>query len=354
MRPLGWGFIGASLWAGERLVPAVQATDGANAVAVFSTSPERGRRFAKEHGLARAYDSLDELLADPDVDVVYVSTTNDLHAAQTMAAAAAGKHVLCEKPLATTLDDARDMVAACERAGVVLAANHHIRGAATIEAIRQMVAEGAIGDVVSAQIAFLSLLPERMRSWRLERPQAGGGVVLDLTVHSADTIRSVLGDEIVEVTAVTSSGALGQGVVEDTAMGVMRTARGPLVGFHDSFLVAHASNELEIYGTDGSVFARDVLGPDPTGRVWLRRGETTSEVEISGRWPLYENTVRRFMAAVRGEGTVLASGHDGVASLQVALATLESAREHRPVTVYPAGPSGAEPPSSTSRARSAR
>jgi 1,5-anhydro-D-fructose reductase (1,5-anhydro-D-mannitol-forming) len=333
MRPLGWGFVGASLWARERLVPAVQATDGAEAVAVFSTSPERGEQFARDCGLARAYPALDELLADPDVDVVYISTTNDLHAAQTVAAAAAGKHVLCEKPIATTLADARDMVAACERAGVVLAVNHHIRGAATIGAIRRLLQEGALGDVVSAHVAFLSLLPERMRSWRLARPDAGGGVVLDLTVHSADTIRSLLGDEIVEVTAVTSSGELGNGVVEDTAIGVMRTARGPLVGFHDSFAVAHATNQLEIHGTEGSVFARDVLGPDPIGRIWLRRGDTVSEVAVPHRWPLYENTVSRFLAAVRGEGTVLASGQDGVASLAIALATLESARERRPVRV---------------------
>ncbi|HWE13140.1 MAG TPA: Gfo/Idh/MocA family oxidoreductase [Solirubrobacteraceae bacterium] len=333
MKPLGWGFVGASLWARERLVPAVKATDGAEAVAVFSTSMERGQRFARDCGLPRAYHALDDLLADPDIDVVYVSTTNDLHAAQTVAAARAGKHVLCEKPLAMTLADAHAMVQACERAGVVLATNHHIRGAATIEAIRRLLDEGAIGDVISARIAFLSLLPEGMRSWRLQRPEAGGGVVLDLTVHGADTIRSLLGDEIVEVTAVTSSGELGKGVVEDTAMGVMRTGRGPLVEFHDSFTVAHASNGLEIHGTDGSVFARDVLGPDPTGRVWLRRGDTTSEVAVSRRWPLYENVVRRFMAAVRGEGAALASGQDGVSSLAVALAALESARQRRPVSL---------------------
>jgi 1,5-anhydro-D-fructose reductase (1,5-anhydro-D-mannitol-forming) len=310
----------------------VKATEGAEAVAIFSTSSERGQRFAQDCGLPRTYHALDDLLADPDVDVVYVSTTNDLHAAQTVAAAAAGKHVLCEKPLATTLADARQMVEACERAGVVLATNHHIRGAATIGAIRRLLDEGAIGDVISAHIAFLSLLPEEMRSWRLQRPEAGGGVVLDLTVHSADTIRSLLGDEIVEVTAVTSSGELGKGVVEDTAMGVMRTGRGPLVGFHDSFAVAHASNGLEIHGTDGSVFGRDVLGPDPAGRVWLRRGDTVSDVAVSRRWPLYENVVRRFMAAVRGEEAVLASGYDGVASLAVALATLQSARQRRPVS----------------------
>src|ERR1700677_3170264 len=112
-RHIGWGFIGASLWAKQRMIPAVAAADDATAVAVFSTSDQRGQTFVEECGLKRSYDSLVGLLADPEIDAVYISTTNDLHASQTIAAAAAGKHVLCEKPLATTLNDARRMQNAC-------------------------------------------------------------------------------------------------------------------------------------------------------------------------------------------------------------------------------------------------
>ena len=267
MTNLGWGFIGASLWARQRLVPAVKAASGADAIAVFSTSPERGRRFAEECGLPRSYDSLDGLLDDPEVDIVYISTTNDLHASQTIAAAAAGKHVLCEKPLATTLDDARRMQDAC-RAGRGRAGDQPSspRRADASSTMRALIQEGAIGDVVAARIFFSSSLPAEMRTWRLKRPDAGGGAVLDLTVHSADTIRFLLDDEIVEVSALTSSGELGQGVVEDSVMGVMRSRRGPLVGFHDSFVVPHAGNGVEIHGTTGSLLARDVLFARPCRR----------------------------------------------------------------------------------------
>jgi len=328
---LGWGFIGASIWARQRVVPAVKAANGADAVAVFSTSPERGRRFAQECELRRSYDALDGLLEDPEIDIVYISTTNDLHASQTIAAAAAGKHVLCEKPLATTLSDARRMQNACEQAGVVLATNHHLRGASTIATMRAMIHEGTIGDVVAARIFFTSSLPAEMRTWRLQRPDAGGGAVLDLTVHSADTIRFLLADEIGEVTALTSSGELGQGVVEDSVMGVMRTGRGPLVCFHDSFVVPHAGNGVEIHGTTGSLLARDVLSADPIGDVWLRRVDDVTPVTIERRWPLYEHAVNRFLGAVRGEGDVLASGRDGAAALAIALAALQSARQGQPI-----------------------
>jgi 1,5-anhydro-D-fructose reductase (1,5-anhydro-D-mannitol-forming) len=332
MSELGWGFIGASNWARTRLVPAVQATDGVRAIAVFSTSAERGHQFAHDTGLPRSYDTLEALLDDPEVDVVYVSTTNDLHASQTIAAAAAGKHVLCEKPLSTTLADARRMQSACDRAGVLLATNHHQRGAATVTKMRQLIEDGAIGDVVAARISFTSSLPVEMRTWRLDRPDAGGGVAFDLTVHDADTLRYLLDDEIVEVSAMSSSGELGQGIVEDSVMGVMRTGRGLLVCFHDSFVVPHAGNSVEIHGTTGSLIGQGILSADPVGDVWLRRLDELTPIAVEERWPLYENVVARITGAIRGDGQVLTSGEDGIASLAIAIAALESVELGRSVT----------------------
>ena len=172
---VNWGFIGASQWAGRYLIPAVQAVDGANAVGVFSSSPERGEKFAEEAGLERSYASLEEMLADPGIDAVYIGTTNDLHAERTIAAARAGKHVLCEKPLAMTLAEAEAMIEACSEAGVVLATNHHLRGAPTILAIRERFEAGAIGEVVAARVFHARSLRQELRTWRLKRPEAGEG-----------------------------------------------------------------------------------------------------------------------------------------------------------------------------------
>jgi 1,5-anhydro-D-fructose reductase (1,5-anhydro-D-mannitol-forming) len=274
---------------------------------------------------------LDALLGDPGVDVVYVSTTNDLHATLTIAAAEAGKHVLCEKPLAMTLEDAARMREACRQAGVVLATNHHLRGAPAIVAARRLIDEGAIGEVRAARVFHANSLPPELRTWRLTRPEAGGGAVLDLTVHDADTIRFLLRDEIVDVVAVTASDDLGKGVVEDSAMGVLRTARGVLVSFHDSFTVPHAPTGVEIFGTTGAVIVQDALAPDPIGRVFVRRERDLTEIELPKLRSIYEVAVASFTAAVRGEGEPLASADDGIASLAVALAVLESAGTGRPV-----------------------
>ena len=328
---VNWGFIGASQWAGRYLIPAVQAVDGANAVGVFSSSPERGGRFAEEAGLERSYASLEEMLGDPGIDAVYIGTTNDLHAERTIAAARAGKHVLCEKPLAMTLAEAEAMIEACSEAGVVLATNHHLRGAPTILAIRERFEAGAIGGLVAARVFHARSLRQELRTWRLKRPEAGGGVVLDVTVHDADVIRFLLGDEVAEVTALTANQGLAEPPLEDSVMGAMRMRGGQLVSFHDAFTVPHAPTGVELLGDEGSLVGLEVMTPDPVGQVLLRRDDELEELVIPERWPIYELVVRRFCDAVRGEGTPLATGEDGAASLAIALAALESAQTGRPV-----------------------
>jgi 1,5-anhydro-D-fructose reductase (1,5-anhydro-D-mannitol-forming) len=328
---VNWGFVGASQWAARYLIPAVRAVEDASAVGVFSSSAERGERFAAAAGLDRAYASLEELLADPGIDAVYVGTTNDLHAERSIAAARAGKHVLCEKPLALSLAEAAAMIAACEEAGVVLATNHHLRGAPTLRAMRERVEAGAIGEIVAARVLHAGSLPEELRTWRLKRPDAGGGVVLDLTVHDADVVRFLLADEVAEVIALTANQGLAEPPLEDSAMGVMRMRDGQLVSFHDSFTVPHAETGVELHGTEGSLIGIEVLTPDPVGQVLLRRSDGLEELVIPERPPIYEEVVRRFDAAVRGEGRPLATGKDGAAALAIALAALESARSGRPV-----------------------
>src|SRR5882757_9313430 len=201
----GWGFIGASTIAAQHMIGAVRAQPGHDVVAVASSSAERARAFAAEHKIAGAYDSVAALLADPAVQAVYISTTNELHRDQVLAAAAAGKHVLCEKPLALTVDDARAMVRACAAARVTMATNHHLRNAATHRKIRELVQGGAIGKPLFARVFHAVYLPPHLQGWRLDKPQAGGGVILDITVHDIDTLRFLLDAEPVDAVGISQS-----------------------------------------------------------------------------------------------------------------------------------------------------
>jgi 1,5-anhydro-D-fructose reductase (1,5-anhydro-D-mannitol-forming) len=327
----GWGLIGASTIAREHMIGAIRA-QGGEVAAVVSGDPERGRRFAAENGITRFHESVDALLADPAVEIVYVSTTNELHRPQTLAAAKAGKHVLCEKPLALTLAEAREMVEACRSAGVVMGTNHHLRNAATHRAMRDAIAAGRIGRPLFARVFHAVYLPPHLQGWRITKPEAGGGVVLDITVHDADTLRFVLGENPTLAVAMTQAGGMASGELEDGAMSVLRFESGLLAQLHEAFTTRHAGTGFEVHGTDGSLVARDVMTQRPTGEVVLRTeaGQETLPVEHE---KLYDRAVRLFHAAVRGEGQPAATGEDGVWSLATAVAVREAAASGRAVPV---------------------
>jgi 1,5-anhydro-D-fructose reductase (1,5-anhydro-D-mannitol-forming) len=327
-RPVSWAFVGASNFARTTMVDAVREAGG-EVRTVVSSSLERAREFAEDLGIPRAGDDLDAALGDPDLDAVYVGTTNDRHAPVTLAAAGARKHVLCEKPLALTLEDAYAMKAACAAAGVVLATNHHLRNAAPHRAIRSLIEEGAVGDVLAARSFHAIALPEHLQTWRMSST-AGGGVVLDITVHDTDLLRFLLGRDVVEVVAMTPPPLNG---VEHAVMGAMRFEDDVLASFHDAFTIPHAGTGLEIHGTLGSIFAREVMTPVPTGEVYLRRGNDSTSVDFGGHESLYVRGLRAFHGAIRGDGAPAVTADDGIKSLAVALAVLESARTGRAVRV---------------------
>lgn len=327
----GWGLVGASDIAATSLVPAIRAQPGSEVVAVHSRSAERGAAFAKAHGITQAYDRLEDLLADPLVEAVYVSTTNDRHAGEVAAAAHARRHVLCEKPLALNIADATGMVAACGQAGVVLATNHGRRQDPAVRELRRLVREGRLGPVLAARASTGTLLPERLQGWRLTDPAAGAGVVLDIVVHEADSLRFVLDDEVAEVTAMTASQGMASGAVEDSVSGTMRMRRGALASFSCAFDQPYGESGMQVHGSAGSAVLTRRGGPASV--LVLRDGSGAREVPLPDPTPPGELTVRAFEAAVRGEGEPTATGEDGLRSLQVALATLGSASTGRTVAL---------------------
>lgn len=328
-----WGLIGASTIAREWVIGAIRATGG-EVASVMSTSAERGAAYARDNGIARSVTSLDDLLGDPQIDAVYISTTNELHRDQAIAVARAGKHILCEKPLAMTLDDAHAMLAASREAGVVLATNHHLRNAANHRAMRDAIAAGRIGKPLAARVFHAVFLPPHLQGWRLDRPEAGGGVILDITVHDADTLRFVLGDDPVEAVALGQSGGMGQSGLEDGVMGVLRFRSGVIAQFHDAFTAKFADTGFEVHGTEGSLVARNVMTQRPVGTVTLRDASGEQELPLEQR-NLYETALQAFHAAVAGKGAVSASGEDGIWSLATGLAVVEAARTGRAVAVEP-------------------
>jgi 1,5-anhydro-D-fructose reductase (1,5-anhydro-D-mannitol-forming) len=332
MSGLRWGLIGASDIASTRMIPAMRRLDQ-EPVAVLSSSSERAQAYAEANNIGAACTQLDALLDRQDIDAVYISTTNELHFEQALAASVAGKHVLCEKPLALSRLDAWEMVRACERAGVVLATNHHLPAAGTHRAIRQMVADGAIGEPLAVRVFHAVQLPDRLRGWRLSAPERGAGVILDITCHDAAAVRAILERAPLEATAIAARQGPWQSSVEDAVVTGLRFEGDVLVQTHDAFTVGYAATGLEVHGSEGSLVGSDVMTQDPIGSILLRDQRGERDIPASDRRDLYEVTLDAFATAVRGDGRPIVDGVDGARAVAVALAVKEAAETGSTVAI---------------------
>jgi 1,5-anhydro-D-fructose reductase (1,5-anhydro-D-mannitol-forming) len=334
---IGWGVVGASNIARQRVANAIKHSDQGQLVGVMSHSRGLAEAFAAEFEIPHHYDSLSDLLDQPQVMAVYVSSTNQYHHAQVLAAAAAGKHVLCEKPLATNLNDAIEMVRACRAAGVVMGTNHHLRNSVTIRAMRAAIASGQIGAPVSAIVSQPVHVGEK--EWRRDKPDAGAGVSFDVLVHGADAIRYILGQEPVEVCAMGRSSASMASAVNDSIIACYRFDGRALASLYADFNAAQGRTRIEIHGPEGSIFGSDVLGKTPhhRGRVVLRRNGQDEEIAVESEESRYLLGINRFNAAILKIGEPACSGADGLRSLAMILAAEAAAASGKSTHVSDAG-----------------
>jgi 1,5-anhydro-D-fructose reductase (1,5-anhydro-D-mannitol-forming) len=328
---LRWGLIGASDVAVTRMIPAMRRM-GHEVAAVGDPTPDWAITYAERNGIA-AGGTVEELVARDDVDAVYISTRNEFHRDHAILAAQAGKHILCEKPLALSLEDGQAMLAAAETAGVILGSNHHLPGCDTHRTIREMVHAGAIGRLLAIRVFHAVMLPPRLQGWRLAS-KAGGGVALDVTCHDAAVINPLVGELPVDIVALATKQGSWEAAAEDALMSTMRYANGVLVQTHDAFTVAYAPTGLHVIGEDGAILAANVMTQEPIGTVVLRDAKGEREIDIPNRRDLYDINVGGFAAAVHGEAAhPVVTGLEGLQAAHVALAVREAAETGSRVTL---------------------
>lgn len=317
-----WGLIGASDIAATRVIPALRANHQ-EISSVNSSDAEWARSYAVKHDIPRASSSLQELL-DSDVEAVYISSTNEKHFTQAMAAIESGKHILCEKPIAMNLKDAKKMVDAAKNSNLTFATNHHIRASGSHQLVRKYVEEGALGVLIAARINHGVLLPERLRGWRTSSVEAGAGVILDIVVHDVDSLRHILGSDVVRAVGISSSNGLGKNSIEDTSVCAFEFTNGVIATSMESFVIPFNQTTLEIHGSEGSILIENAMTQDPVGKVSFRDKSGIREIPVPDKEDLYIKTIRQFVA-----GEPYATGEDGILSLQGALMILESIRTNQ-------------------------
>ena len=192
-RKVRWGVLGVANIARTKVIPAFQRGEWTEVVAIASRDAARAQQAADELGIARAYGSYEELLADPDVEVVYNPLPNHLHVPWTARAAEAGKHVLCEKPIALDAAEARELLAIRDRNGVMIGEAFMVRSHPQWIEARRLVREGRIGDLrlVSGYFSYFKLDPDNIRN----RLEFGGGGLMDIGCYPVNVARFIYGEE---------------------------------------------------------------------------------------------------------------------------------------------------------------
>lgn len=330
-----WGIISTGRHPDQRIVPAMKLAERTKVVAVCSRNLETAEAFAQKHNIQSAYDSLDDFFSDPGIDAVFIASPNYLHALHTRMGARAGKHILVEKPMAVSVNEALEMVRICREHNVRFGVGFHLRHHPAYKKVKKLIQEGIPGHISMAQAQNFHLIdpPRWLQSkWWGEPEKVGGGyVIMGMGVHMIDLLQFLLGEPIVEVAAITD-GQTADRPLERTGAVALRFRNGPIGTVCYGSLVPDTWNwnGATIYGMDGRISLRGDLSEtlEVTGKS-LNMTERYERNVLT----LYKNQIEAFNRSVQQGEEFEASGIDGLSVVQVTSAVLESASTGRSVKV---------------------
>ncbi|MDP1442149.1 Gfo/Idh/MocA family protein [Priestia megaterium] len=332
MKTVKVGIIGCGSIAQHRHLPEYKMNKEVEIVAVCDINEQRAIEVAEQYG-AKAYINYEELLVSGTVDAVSVCTPNYLHAPISIAALKSGVHVLCEKPMATSKEEAQAMIQASKESGKKLMIGHNQRFVSSHQKARQLIENGEIGKVYSFRTAFGHGGPEQWsvdgkESWFFKKDEAFIGAMGDLGVHKTDLLRYILGEEIVEVGTFVQTSAKDFANVDDNAVCVLKTENGIIGTLAASWAyVGKEDNSTIIYGEKGILRLED----HPTYSLIVQYA--TGEVENYELGKIQSNdeggqnntqVIEQFINAIVEDKEPAVSGEEGAKSLTVILAALES------------------------------
>jgi xylose dehydrogenase (NAD/NADP) len=306
----------------RRIVPPARESELVEVVAVASRDGGRASAYAEQNGIARAHEGYEALLADPEVDAVYIPLPNSLHVEWTKCALEAGKHVLCEKPLTDEPDDAEALFELAERKGLFLAEAFMYRHNPQTRRVEELVREGAIGRLQLVRTSF-SFPVEGAENIRLD-PALDGGSLLDLGTYCVSGARLLAG----EPESVLGRQVVGPTGVDDLFTGSLVFPEGVHAVFDCGLRMPNRAT-LEAVGTEGSLFVDDPWLCRRPG-IELRRGDELERISVEPA-DSYRLELDDFARAVAGEGEPLLGREDAVAQARVLSALRRSAVQSIPL-----------------------
>ncbi len=322
----GWGLIGTGRIAEDRVLPGINSFAGNRLIGVVSRTQARADDFAQRFKAQHAYTRYDDLLRNPDVTVVAIHTPNSQHAEQAVAAARAGKHVFCDKPMATSVADAERIVRECEKAGVKLGVNFHNRFMPCFIETRRIVQSGEIGNVLMVQLEASAGVGAASvgATWRQDPSMAGLGTSMNVGTHVYDILRYILDSEIVTVSALFDT---APGVMEKTSLTTFKFANGTLAQLNVNQATPNPHNDFIIYGSKGRITGKGLTRSRAGGELQVLLDNGTSRAQTYAAINAHEACVVGFSKALLDGSAPSASGIDGIRSVQLTDAMGKSAWE---------------------------
>lgn len=311
--PVTFGILGCARITRRAIIPALQKSPAAKLRGIASREAGTARAWADEFQIPVAHDSYDALLADPSIDAVYIPLPNELHLPWVLAAAAAGKHVLCEKPLARTAAEAEEIVDGCRRHGVLLMEAFMWRHHPRVAHAQAMLAAGQLGTLRQVKMDFS--LDIARTDWRLD-PRRGGGALFDLGCYGINAARLFTAAEPLEIFARTHRYETGV----DMTTGMLLRFPGDVVALLDASFESPDRNRIELVGTRGSLeFPNGVLPTPETELIYCHAaGVETIRFAAADQ---YAGQIECFCASIAA-GRLLPPAEDGLANMRVVDAVL--------------------------------
>lgn len=330
---LNWGFLSTAR-INRALMKPLRASKQTRLLAVASRNISSAQAYAHENKIPKAHGSYEDLLNDPEIDVVYNSLPNHLHAEWTIKALQAGKHVLCEKPLALTLDEVDAMISASKETGKVLAEAFMYRHHAQTLKAKEIVDSGELGKIqlIKGAFSFKMMRENDYRNYK----EMGGGSIWDVGCYPISFARMVVGEEPVEVfgwqvTGVALSESKGQGGSDDSFFGQMKF-RNEIYAQFDSGFKSPLRTYIEIVGSEGVLNIPLPFKPGVKNEIVLTRGDTMRKIKIKGQ-ELYLGEVEDMCNAILHNQPPRISLADSRGNIAAILAFLDSSQSGKPAQI---------------------
>ena len=332
-KPLGYAIVGIGVIAGE-MMPGLAKAKLSRLTGFVSGHPEKARHFAKLYGVPEKniynYENFDQIASNPEIDAVYIALPNSMHAEYTIRAAKAGKHVLCEKPMCTSVADAEAMVSACRaaRRRLMVAYRLHYERY-NVEAMK-MCREKQFGPIrmIDAEFSFDIGDPKQ---WRLNRAMSGGGSLMDIGIYCLQASRYLSGEEPVSVTSqLWSSDPVKFSSCEENIAFTLKFPSGIIANCYSSY-GADGVNRYRAAGPGGWVQMDPAYSYMGLVQQTYQGGKTT--ITEPSAWDQFTAEVDAFSDAIQHDRDVATPGEEGLRDMKILMACYESAREGKTVTL---------------------